>query len=96
MVDNVYALGQIESARNNTLENISKHIEYAKEASEYGAHIIIFPELSLTGYERCFEIDQLFTMEDKRFGELLRTADNYKIILNVGVSLSIDSKIYVS
>jgi predicted amidohydrolase len=93
---NIYALGQIESVRNNTLGNISKHIEYAKKASEYGAQIIIFPELSLTGYERYFEIDQLFTIEDKRIGELVRIADVYKIILNVGVPLSIGNKIYIS
>ncbi len=96
MVKNIYALGQLESSRNNTMVNISKHIEYAIEASKYGAKIIIFPEMSLTGYERYFEKDQLFTISDKRFDEFLRAADNYNLILNVGVPLVIDNKTYIS
>jgi len=96
MVKNIYALGQLESFRNKTMDNISKHIEYAREASKYGAQIIIFPEMSLTGYERFFEKDQLFTIKDKRFDELLKTANNYNLILNVGVPLSIDNKTYIS
>lgn len=96
MVKNIYAIGQLESVRNSTLENISKHIEYAREASKYGAQIVIFPEMSLTGYERFFEKDCIFTIDDKRIDELLRAAIKYNLILNVGAPLSIDDKIYIS
>lgn len=96
MANNIYALGQLESVRNNISENISKHREYAAEASKYGAQIIIFPEMSLTGYETYFEKDQLFTINDKRLDDLLSAADKYNVILNAGAPLLIDNKAYIS
>lgn len=96
MVKNVYALGQLESVRNNITENISKHIEFIRESSKYGAQIIIFPEMSLTGYESYFEKHQLFTINDKRLDLLQCAADEYNVIVIVGAPLLIDKKAYIS
>jgi len=44
------ALAQISSKRENKTENIQKFEELALKAKEQGADIVIFPEMSLTGY----------------------------------------------
>lgn len=44
------ALAQIESKRMDKKENLKKYEDIAKRAKEQGAKLVIFPELSLTGY----------------------------------------------
>ena len=44
------ALGQIKSKFNDITENVDRHIAWTNKAREKGAKLIVFPELSLTGY----------------------------------------------
>ncbi|MEM3672628.1 MAG: carbon-nitrogen hydrolase family protein [Candidatus Bathyarchaeia archaeon] len=44
------ALAQISCNRGNKKENIRKMEKYVAKAKEQDAHLVIFPELSLTGY----------------------------------------------
>lgn len=44
------ALAQIEAKRENKRENLRKIQEFTNKAKNQGANLIIFPELSLTGY----------------------------------------------
>jgi NAD+ synthase (glutamine-hydrolysing) len=44
------AIAQIDSVLGNLEKNIKKHIDFASEAASKGADVILFPELSLTGY----------------------------------------------
>jgi predicted amidohydrolase len=44
------ALAQISSKRENKKENLGKIEEYTQKAREEAADLVIFPELSLTGY----------------------------------------------
>ncbi len=51
MKDNIrLALAQISSKRENKAENLKKFEELATKAKKQGADLVIFPELSLTGY----------------------------------------------
>ena len=43
-------LAQINTSLGDTESNLEKHLETIEEAQEQGADLIIFPELSLTGY----------------------------------------------
>lgn len=43
-------LAQINPYTANIKKNVGKHIEYIKLAKQEGARLVIFPELSLTGY----------------------------------------------
>ena len=45
------ALAQYPCVRGDIPKNINSHIEWIKKASEHDAEIILFPELSLSGYE---------------------------------------------
>jgi predicted amidohydrolase len=44
------ALAQIDSVLGNTEKNVAQHCEYAERALQAGADMVVFPELSLTGY----------------------------------------------
>ena len=44
------ALAQINTKLGDVDANLEKHLALAKEAGKNGAELIIFPELSLTGY----------------------------------------------
>ncbi|HBX69140.1 MAG TPA: carbon-nitrogen hydrolase [Chloroflexi bacterium] len=44
------ALAQINTYLGDPQANLEKHLAYAKQASDSGADLLIFPELSLTGY----------------------------------------------
>ncbi|MGA2110814.1 MAG: nitrilase-related carbon-nitrogen hydrolase [Anaerolineales bacterium] len=44
------ALAQMSTLLGNVAGNLEKHIQLAREARRQGAELILFPELSLTGY----------------------------------------------
>lgn len=44
------ALAQIDPALGNLSANVEKHVEFATRARDAGAELVVFPELSLTGY----------------------------------------------
>ena len=56
------ALAQISSKRENKKENLQKIEEFTIKAKEQGADLVIFPELSLTGYvlhDQVYELAEL-------------------------------------
>ncbi|MCZ7556347.1 MAG: hypothetical protein M5R41_08100 [Bacteroidia bacterium] len=59
------AVAQIAPALGNLDANIAKHVSLIERAREQGAGLIVFPELSLTGY----------TVRDMNFELCLRTDD---------------------
>ena len=44
------ALAQISTKLGDVEANLEKHLNYIKQAKEQGADLVVFPELSLTGY----------------------------------------------
>ncbi len=44
------ALAQIDPTLGNLQKNVQKHVEFGRKALEQGAALVVFPELSLTGY----------------------------------------------
>ena len=44
------ALAQINTRLGNIQANLEKHLQLADEALRSGADLLVFPELSLTGY----------------------------------------------
>lgn len=44
------ALAQIDSVPGDLSKNIQKHVEFVRKARDGGADLVVFPELSLSGY----------------------------------------------
>jgi predicted amidohydrolase len=47
----IIAAAQSSSAPGDILRNVARHLRFGTLAAEHGAQLLIFPELSLTGYE---------------------------------------------
>ncbi len=51
MSGEVFVAAQSRSVRGDIEGNVKRHLRLIEKASEHGASLIVFPELSLTGYE---------------------------------------------
>jgi predicted amidohydrolase len=90
------ALAQTRPVRGDIRSNINKHIYLINRAAEHTAHIIIFPELSLTGYEPS-QAKQLATDQgDSRFAIFQQLSDDKHLIIGVGVPTKSDNGIQIS
>lgn len=78
------AVAQIRSIKGDIQKNIVTHIQLINLAISANAGIIIFPELSLTGYEPSLANDLATTPEDMRFDEFQILSDKNNLIIGVG------------
>lgn len=65
-------------------KNISRHIDVIHLAASQSANLVLFPELSLTGYEpRLAEVLAVHP-SDSRFDEFQRLSDRYGMLIALG------------
>ena len=75
------AIGQIRPKLGDLKCNMERHIEVAKQAKDGGAHLILFPELSLTGYSvRDLNAEVALSMTDKFFDKLKLSSKEISIV----------------
>ena len=78
------ALAQINTKLGNLEANLEKHLAMAREAHSAGADLLIFPELSLTGYvlqDIASTVAHRPTMEDPIFRPLLETSQKLDMVV---------------
>lgn len=77
------ALAQINTKLGDLNANLEKHLTYAEEAKSKGANLLVFPELSLTGYV-LQDIAPTVALrpceDDPRFGRLLRASKDIDLV----------------
>lgn len=86
---------QLESTVKKTEENIVKHCKMLDVAIEKKANLIVFPEMSLTGYCREEAKDLCFTEHDARLEVLQVKATKGNIIIVVGAPIQIKKELYI-
>jgi predicted amidohydrolase len=77
------ALAQIDPVLGNIEENIEKHVATADRALRAGAHLVAFPELSLTGYsvkDMHWELAVNVEKDPSRFRRLIDKSKEIAII----------------
>ena len=77
------ALAQINTTLGNPKTNLKKHLEYIQRARSEGCDLIIFPELSLTGYllqDLVPTVAARPTSDDPIFGPLLNASKDIDVI----------------
>ena len=77
---------------NKNIDNLKK---FAALAASHGADMIIFPELSLTGYEPTFAHQLATHKDDKRFQELQDISDSDKITIGAGMPLKAEEGVVI-
>jgi len=90
------SLAQLSPVPDNFIANISKHCALAKEAASEGADLILFPEMSLTGYLREGADKFGVTVEDERLQPLRQVSKDADLTLAVGAPLSLPDGLYIA
>ena len=84
------AVAQVTSIKGNIDKNITIHLEAIEKASMLGVSYIVFPELSLTGYEPEIAVHLAFSNDDTRLKPLIDSAIKNNIKIGVGAPLYSD------
>lgn len=78
------AIAQISSKLANIDANLEKHLSYIEKAKDEKADIVIFPELSLTGYSvKDAVYDVAMTCDDDRLNPLYKASENISICVGM-------------
>ena len=78
------ALTQIATKLGNVQANLEKHLDYIKQAAAQKADLIVFPELSLTGYvlqDLVSTVSHKPTDDDPVFKPLLEASHNLDMVV---------------
>lgn len=89
-------LAQTKAIKGNIKSNIENHKKWIDLAILNKADLIIFPELSLTGYEPELARGLATDPDDPRLGEFQRISDKNKITIGAGLPIQSDSGIFIS
>lgn len=80
----------------NINANIDDHYRLTKDAANKGAKLILFPEMSLTGYTREDAEKLAFTPGDERLDALMRLAEQEDIVIVAGAPLLMTDNLHIA
>jgi predicted amidohydrolase len=90
------AVAQTRPIKGNIAENLENHSKMIEIAASKGANVLIFPELSLTGYEPELSKDLATHAHDTRLKPLQQLSDNHSMVIGVGLPLNTEGGITIS
>lgn len=85
------SLAQIPIVRGDLCGNLENHIKMIEQSSYSKADIVVFPELSLMGYELDLADELAFSPEPPSFKELSQASVENEIIVIAGGSLKVNN-----
>ena len=91
----ILAAAQTKPVRGDIKANLLDHYRLVELASKNGAHLIVFPELSISGYERENASDLAFTIDDSRLDHLKKLATENQIIIIAGAPIRVNDDLYI-
>lgn len=86
-----FSLVQYPSVKGDIENNLNKHIEHIQLSAESGADIVVFPELSLTGYELELASELAIDSTSSIIADLSNIAINNNVVIVSGIPLISDS-----
>lgn len=89
------AVAQVSSIKGDVNSNINTHLKAVTAASKDAVDYLVFPELSLTGYEPELADELAFSLDDSRLKPLIEAACHHQIILGVGAPIAGEDKPYI-
>ncbi len=89
-------VAQTRPVKGDIESNITNHKRIIDLAVTYGIGTIIFPELSITGYEPELAKELATDQDDSRFDDFQTISDSRKITIGIGVPIKNDSGICIS
>ncbi|MCB0265630.1 MAG: carbon-nitrogen hydrolase family protein [Calditrichaeota bacterium] len=89
-------IAQTTAAPGDVAINIANHCRWIERAIEHHADLIIFPELSLTGYEPTLAKTLATQPDDTRFNDLQALSNRGTITIGVGMPIQAATGITIS
>ena len=90
------SVAQTRPVKGDIQQNINNHLQFIEQALSQKADIIVFPELSLTGYEPELAKDLASTQEDERLDVFQSISDNNQLTIGVGLPTRENEQLFVS
>jgi predicted amidohydrolase len=90
------AVAQTRPIKGNIAANLDNHRKMIEIAASKGANVLVFPELSLTGYEPELAIDLATNIHDIRLEPLQQLSNNHSMVIGVGLPLNTEGGITIS
>ena len=78
---------QTQAAKRDFEKNIKKHLSLIALALEGDADLVVFPELSISGYEPSLAKELATTSEDKRFDVFQAKSDQNNLAIAIGAPI---------
>ena len=91
----ILAAAQTKPKRGDIASNLLDHYRLIALAAQKGANLIVFPELSITGYERENAAALAFTKDDYRIDHLKELAVDHNITIIAGAPIQNESELYI-
>lgn len=89
------AVAQTCPAPGDVQTNLYEHVRLARLAATEGARVVVFPELSLTGYEMELAPGLAFFERDVRLSPLLDVAESHETTLVVGAPVRLGPSLHI-
>jgi len=89
-------IAQTSSVKGDIEATIEGHLNWIAQAINQNADLIVFPELSLTGYEPELANDLAIDLNDNRLDAFQEVSDTQNIIIGVGAPLKAEHGTYIS
>jgi predicted amidohydrolase len=94
-VTRTIAAAQTVPVRGDVAANLAEHVRLARAAAGERAQVLVFPELSLTGYEIELAEKLAFSERDPRLGPLVEAAAGASMILVAGAPVRIGTRLHI-
>ena len=78
------AVAQTRPVTGNVQANVHSHTQLIDLAVEDGAELVVFPELSITGYQRTLANDLAVDEGDRRFDVFQDISDTHHVSIGIG------------
>jgi len=91
----ILAAAQTKPTRGNIEANLLDHYRLIELAVQNKAQLIVFPELSISGYEREDAQKLAFKKDDSRLNHLRKLAVENNIIIVAGAPIEIDNQLFI-
>lgn len=89
-------VAQAKAVKGDIRSNIENHKKIIDLAISHGANTIIFPELSITGYEPTLAKELAICINDECLNDFQHISNAQKVTIGVGVPLKVDAGITIS
>ena len=89
------AAAQTSARRGDVDANVEQHIRLSHVAADERAQVLVFPELSLTGYELDLADELAFSEDDVRLAPLSHVASSCSMTLILGAPVRIGGRLHI-